>query len=142
MTFLPLVRHPGLHIVLLPIFPPSQDENESGFFTGDTLGGMYLGSCNRSLSFPMFLIVLDSRELHLSPGTGHTLGVSIDFIITLLPRPCLKAIAWSTVHRDSVSHYPPLRGGATRCRPSIILWLHHPCCKLVLTPCQALASVK
>ena len=60
--------------------------------------------------FPMFLIVLASREQHLSAGTGHTLGVGIDYISTLLPRPCLMAIAWFPVCRDTVLHIPPLRG--------------------------------
>ena len=58
----------------------------------------------------MFLIVLASQEQCLSAGTGHTPGVGIDYIITLLPRPRLMAIAWSPVHGGMYCTLHPLRG--------------------------------
>ena len=97
-----MVRHLGLHILSHPIFPPSQEENTFGFYAGCSPNGTNLGSSN---GHTILSHVPDCSHLPRTTPLSWDqayLGVSIDFIITILPRPCLKAIAWSTVRGDSV----------------------------------------
>ena len=120
MTFLPLVRYPELSILLYPIFPPSQVGNEFRFSSH-----RWNPSCHRTgqlewIHHPLPSSLFCSRLLRMTPlclGLGILWVVSTDFI-TLLPRPCLKAIAWSQYVVKYIMH-------STTERRSHSVWTNH-----------------